>query len=306
MRIFPSAIVLPLILAVPFGLAIRDSLKGNDPASAEERAKKELADLEVREHDQQIAAERDQYERANQLEKERGVLLASLIGKQPAALGSAFGTTQLGTATTIELDHAVDRMLLDHESVTAPDGKLVTYGFSIAGEQCPSMRALLAAAWGPGQTVASDDNVVVWVDAVNHRRAAIRSVNLACALDFTRTVDDAAWVEAAFPEILGKTLPQAEKLLGPLPDPVMPTWYLAGPPVGYDATSLTAQIEGDKVTGTNAGAAMFGEDAAAIVKLVTKRLGKPPVHDTADEWSWGNGNVTVTYYAPNLNLFHQP
>ena len=307
MRIPPSVIVLPLILAVPFGFAIRDSLKGNDPASQEERAKHELDDLEVREHDQQIAAERDQYERAKQVEKERGVLFASLIGREPASLGSAFGSQQLGLATTIEIDHAVDQLILDREGVTGLDGKLVSYGFSIDGEHCPAMLAQLATAWGAGERGAGDeDHLVVWVDRENHRRASFRTANLACVIDFTRTVDDAAWVEAAFPKVLRKTLPQAEKLLGPLTNPEIPSWYLAGPPVGHGATTLNAQLEGGKLTSTNASASMSDDDAAAVVKLVTKRLGKPPVHDAADEWSWADGKVTITYDAPILNLFHQP
>ncbi len=305
MRTPSSVIVLPLILAVPFGLAIRDSLKGSDPASEEERAKREHGELEVREHDQQIAAERDQYERAKQVEQERGVQLASLIGKEPVSLGSAFGSPQLGVATTIEVDHAVDQLLLDHQGVTGLDGKLVSYTFSIDGEQCPALRAQLATAWGHGDSVVGADDLVVWVDPANHWRAAIRRADLVCVVDFTRTVEDSAWVEGAFPKVLGKTLPQAEKLLGPLTNPEIPLWYLAGSPAGHDATTLEAQLESGKLTGTSASAAMSEEDAAAIVKLVTKRLGKPPAHDAPAEWSWDDGKVSITYYAPILHLFHQ-
>jgi hypothetical protein len=305
MRIPPSAIVLPLILAVPFGFAIRDSLRGTDRAGEEAKAKQALVELEAKEHEETLAAEREQYERTTQLAKERAVVFGSLLGREPGSLGSAVGDHQLAELASLPLDPAVDRVILDRAERTANDGKLVSVAFTISDkpELCSELRAAMAARWGHSQSWDRDD--MVWVDGAHHQRAGIRTVDAMCVVDFTRIVDDTAWVEAALPKVLGKTRSQAEQLLGPPPNPELSAWYSPGPPAGHDATTLSVAVEGGRVMGTVATASVSDDEAAAIINAVTNKLGNQPRHVTAGPWTWNNGSVTLTFSPPLLELSHE-
>ncbi|HET9989672.1 MAG TPA: hypothetical protein VFQ65_14165, partial [Kofleriaceae bacterium] len=67
MRIPASAIVMTLVVAVPFGFAIRDTLKGNDAQSQQEREEAAMRVEEARLHDQEVAEQQAQYEREKKL-----------------------------------------------------------------------------------------------------------------------------------------------------------------------------------------------------------------------------------------------
>ncbi|CAN5670696.1 hypothetical protein BH11MYX1_BH11MYX1_03370 [soil metagenome] len=300
MRIPPSAIVLPLILAVPFGLAIRDSVKGNDRASEEARAAKDLAELDAQQASARVAAEQDQYERTKRLEGERGAALAVLIGREPATFGSAIAPEQLGELTSLAPSVSSD---IHVSAMRSGDGKVTDLAITIDTAACRAMHDMLVAAWGEGQRPGNDPQL--WTDAAHHQRASLSKLPSEwCALHFDRMVDDIAWVELALPKILGKPVTQVEKLFGPPVESYVDVWVLPGPSIGYDASLLTVTAgESGKVEHTTVAISVPDEEAAALVNLISKKLGRQPTHDEESIYQWGD-HVVLSYADHHLELSH--
>src|SRR3954452_20087102 len=101
MRIPPSVIVMSLVTAVPFALAVHDTMKPHEKTyeemTDEEREAKFEAEMQKEAADQ---AARDAAETASVATRDK-----TLLGAKPAQLGSFFGTAHLGTASD---DPAVD------------------------------------------------------------------------------------------------------------------------------------------------------------------------------------------------------
>lgn len=302
MRIPASAIVMTLVVAVPFGFAIRDTLKGNDAQSKQEREEAEMRAEEAKLHDQEIAEQQAQYEREKKLNEERKQTFATVIGKEPATLGERFGGSQVGAKAPDDFEDQLSRIdavldVTNHGLQLRGDGTIASVSFTFGDTHCDEIRDVVKAAWGP----ATEDDEI-WIDRAHHRRASLGG--LLCVLHFDQIVDDAAWAKAALPKVLGKTPAQAAKQLGtptvPLDEPTL-SWFLPGPPSGRDSTELSAEVSDGKIISTRTVATVTQDQALALVDAITKQLGKPGTkEDYGNVWTWEKPNVTVSYNEASL------
>ena len=302
MRIAPSVIVLPLILAVPFGLAIRDSLHGDDRAGAAARTAAAAADLEATQHAELVAAEREQYERGERLAAERHAWLGALIGSEPATLGPALAHTQLG-----ELASANDVTVPQSPAVVASsiqlarDGTVLEVALAIEKASCRDLRDTLVKAWGEAHPL--DASSAIWIDPAHHRRASVLDRDGECTLSFDRVVGDAAWVAMVLPGVLGETSAHATKLFGAQTRSADgdDAWHLAGPAAGAGSTEVSAETsESGKIDRAQIRVIVSDEQAAALIGAISKQLGRQPVRDDASSYRWDH--VLLSYADHNFIL----
>ncbi len=302
MRFASSVIVLPLILAVPFGLAIRDSLRGDDPASSADKVATAALDLEATQHAQVVAAEREQYERAERLAAQRHAWLEALIGSEPATLGRALARSQLGElASADDVTVVKTPAILDSRVQLAPDHTVLEVALGIERSSCRDLRDTLSTAWGEARSL--DASSSVWVDPVHHRRASVLDRGGRCTLSFDRIVGDAAWVAMVLPGVLGKTSVQATKLFGAQTRYADSddAWRLAGPAAGAGSTEITADLnDSGKIVRTQVTVIVTDEQAAALIDAISKHLGHQPVRDDASSYRWDH--LFVSYADHNFIL----
>lgn len=304
MRIPPSAIVMTLVVGVPFGLAVRDTLKGNDAQTQQEREEAEMRADEAKLQANQAAEEQAQYEREKKLNAEREQTFATVIGKEPATLGERFGGAQVGAKASDDLDQLLGTMdtvldVTNHGLQLRGDGTIASVSFTFGDTHCEKMRQIVQAAWGPA-TVAGE----IWIDRVHHRRASLGG--LLCVLHFDQIVEDTAWAKAALPKLIGKDPAQAQKQLGtptvPLDEPTL-SWFLAGPPGGRDSTELSAEVDDGKIVSTRVVATVTPEESVSIVDALAKQIGKPGTKvDYGNVWTWDKPSVTVEYNDDSMLL----
>lgn len=295
MRVPASAIVMALLVAVPFGFAVRDTLKGNDPLSEKQREEAAQKAEEQKAHEAELAEEQAQYEREKKLNAEREQTFATIIGKDPATLGERFGGAQVGMKAAEDLDSLLGQTdsvldVTNHGLQLRGDGTIASVSFTFGDTHCDKMHQVLEKAWGPATTGGE-----IWIDRANHRRASIGG--LLCVLHFDSIVDDAAWAKAALPKLIGKTPAQAQKLLGvptvPLDEPTL-SWFLPGPPGGRDSTELSADVADGKIVSTHVVATVTPEESISLVDALTKQIGKPATkEDYGNVWTWDKPSVTV-------------
>jgi hypothetical protein len=304
MRVPTSAIVMTLIVAVPFGFAIRDSLKGNDAQAHLDQEEEEMRVAEAKERDQAAAEQQAQYEREKQEKAEREKLYKQLIGADKATLGTMFDGAAVGAEPPAgfedKLSEAVAKLDNTGENYGLQlhgDGRIASVSFPIGEAHCDEMKPVLAAAWGE----APDD---IWIDLAHKRRASLSG--LLCVLHFDQIVDDATWVKNAMPKLVGKTPQQAAKLLGaptvPLDEPTL-SWYLPGPPNGHDSTELSADVDEGKIVAITSSVTVTDEQARALIEQVGKQLHAPPVKDEyGDIFNWEKQAVTASYASAKFRL----
>lgn len=302
MRIPPSAIVMTLVVAVPFGFAVRDTLKGNDAQTKQEREEAEMRADEQKQHDREVAEQQAQYEREKKLNAEREETFATVIGKQPATLGERFGGVQVGDRAPSSFDDRlgeIDSVLdVNHGLQLRGDDTIASVSFTFGDAHCDRVREIVNAAWGP-----ATDGGDLWIDRAHQRRASL--TGLLCVLHFDLIVDDAAWAKAAIPKLLGKTPAQAKRQLGmptvPLDEPTL-SWFLPGPPSGHDSTELRADVTDGKIVLTSASATVTQPEALAIIDAIGKQLGKPATNQDGAMWSWTRPDVSVHYDEDSMLL----
>jgi hypothetical protein len=283
-----------LVVAIPFGFAVRDTLHGDDLASKQEREAKEQAAREQQLHDEELAEQQRAYEREKQAKLAATKLRASLIGRTPGALGPVVGA-QIGDPAPDGFEQQLVDTGLEYGLQLHGDGRVASVSFTLGEENCGDMREALVTAWG----TASDD---IWVDAEHHRRASLGG--LLCVLHFDQFVDDKAWVKAAMPNLIGKTPAQAAKLLGtptvPLDEPTL-SWYLPGPALGRDSTELRADVDNGTIVDTVTVTTVTAEQARLLIAATAKQLGKQPVQDDySTDQIWETKHVRASYNEASL------
>jgi len=304
MRVPTSAIVMTLIVAVPFGFAIRDSLKGNDAQTALDDEETQMREAEAKYKAQEVAEQQAQYEREKQDKADREKMYKQLIGADKATLGAMFDGASVGAQPPAEFEDKLAEAVakLDNTGENfglqlQGDGRIASVSFPIGEAHCDDIKPVLAAAWGE----APDD---IWIDLAHKRRASLSG--LLCVLHFDQIVDDATWVKNAMPRLVGKTPQQAAKLLGqptvPLDDPTL-SWYLPGPPNGHDSTELSADIDEGKIVAITTSVTVTDDQARALIEQVGKQLHAPPVKDDyGDIYNWEKQAVTASYTSGHFRL----
>ena len=287
-----------LVIAVPFGLAIRDSLKGNDKLTRNEQARQEMRAEEARRDADRKVEEARVYEAEKAATVKRKQTLATLIGPTLGSLGSRFENKQVGAQASPEFETALYQIEgLEDRDGEKPgvqlrgDNTIVSVSFTIGDEHCAEMRDALVTAWGAG-----DQDV--WVNAEHGRRTSLGG--LLCVLHFDQIVDDKAWTKTALSPLLGKTPAQAQKLLGASTAPGFDgdgdlSWYLPGATTGRESTELVATVVDGKVRSTTASTLVSETQAQALIAAISKQLGVPPVTDEAGTYVWDKANVVVSY-----------
>lgn len=297
MRVPTSAIVMTLLVAIPFGFAIRDSLKGNDAQARLDKEDEEMRAAEKKYHDEEIAEQQATYEREKKEKAERVALYKQLIGSEKATLGTMFDGAAVGAAPPSGFEDALASAVskLDNTGENyglqlQGDGRIASVSFPIGEAHCEDIRPVLNAAWGE----AEGD---IWIDLAHKRRASLSG--LLCVLHFDQIVDDATWVKNATPKLVGKTPQQAAKLLGtptvPLDEATL-SWYLPGPPSGHDSTELTADVEDGKIVSIASSASVTEAQASALIEQVGKQLHALPAKDDyGNFYSWDKQGVSANY-----------
>lgn len=288
-----------LVIAVPFGFAIRDSLEGNDLQSKQEQADKAAAAQAAAFQAEEGARVEREYEAQKLVDAKRKQTLATLIGSAPGSLGDRFAGKQVGMSSSAELESSLDSIdgLEDRDGEQPGlqlrgNGEIASLSFAIGDDHCGEMREALAKAWGAGE----DD---VWIDREHARRASLGG--LLCVLHFDQIVDDKTWVKTALTTLVGKTPAQAQKLLGPSTAPMTEgedsdlSWYLPGATSGRESTELVASVVDGKITGTTASTTVSATQAQALIAALSKQLGAQPVADEAGNYLWAKANVVASY-----------
>src|ERR1700759_4593458 len=130
-----------LLVGVPFGIAVGDTLKGNDAQTKQEREDAEMRAAADKLQAEQAAEEQAQYEREKKLTAEREQTFATVIGKDPATLGERFGGAQGGAKATDALDAklgALDSVLevTNHGLQLRGDGTIASVSFTFGDTHC--------------------------------------------------------------------------------------------------------------------------------------------------------------------------
>ena len=299
MRIPPSAIVMTLVIAVPFGFAIRDSLKGNDLQSKKEQAEKDAIAEAAKLRAEEQEREDKQYEAQKVIDAKRKQTLASLIGSARGSLGDRFNGKQVGAPSSPEFESSLNQIEgLEDRDGERPglqlrgNGDIASVSFTIGDDHCGEMRQALVTAWGD----ADDD---VWIDRDHARRASLGG--LLCILHFDQIVDDKTWTKTALSNLIGKTPAQAQKLLGVSTAPMIEgedsdlSWYLPGAASGRESTELVASVVSGKITSTTVSTTVSATQAQALIAALSKQLGSPPTADETGNYLWQHANVVASY-----------
>jgi len=307
-------IVMGVITAIPFGLAIRQTLhKGADA----DRELEESLDPSLKyEREEALREARYATERAEREAEEAKEKLATrtaqraVFGTAPATLGTLFDGVALGTAANDERtaqirDAAVDHHIrIDFEH----DLKIVVgVAVDLGGyeHECAGFDEDLRAAWGPSTSGDADHGV--WFG--NGQRAQLDVAH--CKLFIERTVDAATWIghgDTIVPlDFIGKPAKALAAKLGPTvdADETMMAWQQVG--VGYGGsgmTTLTAEIENGKIVAITAHANIDVGTRADIEDRLTKLFGAPKEYpESGADLRWaGRPPVEVTTTPTALEL----
>lgn len=306
MRIPPSLIIMSLVTATPFGLAIRDTLTkkpmiemdDGDPYGLDLRT----SSRHDREEYERYEAEMEK-EAAEKAEKriEATARLSMLFGAKPATLGALFDGIRLGAdSSSFQPESARARIEAESDkgfiTVSFDTDSTALRGVNIAissGEydtaadesMCRSLHDKLVAAWGPGTKGT-------WLDETKHQRVVLSSEGR-CTLDFERTLQPAEWLAMVPADLVGK----AAKVLDDYAtnnaisfedeDDETARWYIPAMGIASGQTTITAMIVNRKVVGLRVSGAGDWDSIVAVRDALTKKLNAKPVHDEDnDTYTW--------------------
>jgi len=203
MRIPTSLIVMSLLTAAPFGLAIYDQ-QGKRPAEAsvaygpEDEARRDrerLAEFEA-----EAAREAAEHENANAV---RLAKLDTVFGTGTASLGSLFGGARIGAPIPTALPDllgAATREGFLLPSFQQTDATLASIHVEVVErdnlDACQKLRAKLVATWGPSSRG-------VWLDPATHSRATLTTGPL-CTLTYDRYLDVPEWLANVPLDVVGQ------------------------------------------------------------------------------------------------------
>ncbi len=305
MRIPTSTIVMTLLTCVPFGLAIRDSLRtkadlpdedaallaglGDEDTSGDsaEAERKRLAEFEAQEAEQ-AAADKLAHDKVR----------ARMLGPAPATLGPAFGGIAIGAPTDdaaeLAATNALDEggMAVTFEHVN----EHVTAILIESTASCSDFAEAVEAKWG-----ANDSRR--WIDAASSSRAKLDE----CMLRLEKFVDAQAWVKALPLPAIGKPAAAFRDQLGLLvtdEDEVGFTWHDLGPgPAGDGNATYDAYTKNGKLIGFSASATVDAVTGEVIRVQLDKQYGAPKTDpDTGFSVYKSRPQITVDGHSGQITL----
>jgi hypothetical protein len=301
MRIPTSVIVMSLLTAAPFGLAIRDTVK-NKPGSELEDLYRDLestrgdsAEELRREAELMAEYERErEHERALEARKHQENLkrLDTLYGSEKASMGIYFASFPLGAPFNEAVEEKATSMLGDDflsPTVTGDDtiNHVSTFIFNTDpsdGEStvCETLREKLSQAWGPGVNGT-------WLNPTTKQRAVLQLNEEPCKLTFSKYLDAASWVAALPMDFVGLSATKAGAKAGPLAevfDDVI-EWGVPGTGYGVTATSFIAYLENNKVVSVRVGVDTDFDTLVEIRDALSAKLkAQPTRNEDTGAWVW--------------------
>jgi hypothetical protein len=312
MRIPTSVIVMSLVTAVPFGLAIRDTVRHHDPVPEDDdfiqaHAVDDPSEARLAEARYQAEAERAEAEAAvarAAVERAR----QAVVGSTPASLGSIFDGIALGEPTerfSLELARRATDPTASagnlHVDFDVDAVRVAAIHVSLLGD-CDSFVDTLRRAWGDTPDATPD----IWLTADGTQRASLDTDT--CELVFERHVSTLAWVDALPLDAIGWSAKKLATAAGPAAevDDQQIQWSTPGVGLGRGRTDLTAYLLEGKVAAIRAAFQTDQESANAIRDRLAIRFHAKPSHDDPDSnaYVWKR-KVPVSFEAwspPKLEL----
>jgi len=282
MRIPPSVFVMSLVTAVPFGLAVKDTLHP-------QKTRAQIEDEKERQYEIDMAK---QQEADRQAEEQRTkTVFGGLLG-EPGKLGTFLDGIAVGApedqAETIK-DRTVNASDMIDFTYTARAGKVDSITIDAGGGQCSDLTSAIRTKWGDGER---------WTDPATHTRAQYRED--LCQLTLDRYVDIEQFIDktttASIPVgALGKTLDQ-------LGDNIERHDYDGGaaaemPGLAQGEDNVTVQLtvnDAGRVVGISASFKIDVDGDALVVARLQQLFGKATQDADTGEWDW-KGKIPVHY-----------
>jgi hypothetical protein len=317
MRIPPSVIVMSLLCAVPFGLAIRDANKGRDKIGGghhydddEDDGPSPDPDVEAREVENYREAEAqadkiraEEREQKAKLAADQAKMAPKLVGPEPASLGTLFTGVRLGAGAGNFQPDEVRQAIADASSLLEVEwdvdashlnGVTVTLKTEYGDSNCAAL-ARAVSAWGPKTGEG-------WENAATHQRATFDEYG--CSVKIDRFADLEHWIDRSDASVVPLTAigQSAAKLRARVADRLDDeqddalTWHDVGLAGGKGPTRITALIENGKVV-TLSVELPDSADLAPILGRITKLAGTKGKHDD-DEFTttWKGGRLDAIVY----------
>lgn len=293
MRIPTSVIVMSLVTATPFGLAIRDTLKKKPAADLEDytlddyerstrRDRERLAEYEAE-------AAREAAERAKEATAKL-VELDTVFGKQRASLGSLFTGAQIGSPASAPLQDKLDQVTsegfivasyeIDDESAVRSLHVELESSYDTTVDPCEALRDKLVTAWGPSSSG-------VWTEPSTHMRASLTR-GRSCRLSFDHYLEPADWLAALPLDAVGQKAEKVAKVVrGDIYDGTL-DWSLPGTGAGFERSTAMAYIDDhDKVVYVSISTDTDFDSLVAIRNALTAKLKVEPTRDDdSGGWVW--------------------
>lgn len=297
MRIPPSVIVMSLVTAVPFALAVRDTMKPH------EKTVDEMTDEEREAHFEQEMrkeAEQDAQRQAAQTAK-RQQTFRTFFGAKPAQLGSFFGTVHVGMSAD---DPAIDALphgdyettpYIDYERTQTLDAIRIP-----GDDHCDELNAAMTKSWG-------DSPDGVYLDPASHVRAKYSD----CAVTFDRYVEVNEWIDKKDTapvslSLVGKSLAKLRDTVHGIDqdDGEVVMWSAPGIGRGTGPTRISATIENDKVVHVSINVVTDAPTSDAVRARLVGLLGKGTTDpDDPDLLVWkGKGSLTTSEDSLTIDL----
>lgn len=315
MRIPTSVIVMSLLTAAPFAMAVRDTVNGKDKPVIDDWDEESISS----ERERELLAEYEA-ERARELEERERQSRANigrldrLFGAGTAQMSPYLDGVAIGPLTSYDaLDLANERFeremsdgfavvhfdrdakRLRSVTVTVVDNRQYD-GDGDVVDLCDTLAEKLGTVWGPSTGG-------VWLNPATLERATLESTE--CALTFDRAQSPTDGVAAIPFTAPGKpaqqTLESLETKLGFVFDHYDDdgaAWSMPGVGFGRGPTSYEVYVDNGKIVGLRVSLDTDFDTRVAIRDAMSAKLESKPVYDEdAETWIWKKAKTSLTSYA---------
>ena len=295
-------IVMGVLTCVPFGLAVRETVKGVErPITQQERIERDLARLQVDREARELEYERTEQKLADERAAKHKTVIGMLVGKERASLGAAFDGATLGEseAKVAALGDKLEQMRSRYELdlFTLGDGQTFqsifikpTMRYDEAAEFCATLEQTIEGTWGDGHLDAHDRSI--WLDQARGQRAVFDEGN-GCELKIEKFAPLASWFSKTQESIvplwaIGQPVKRLEALLGAArvtTEESETSWAGLGIGNGVGATNLRAVAKNGKIVAIQASAETDSVTQDEVYQHISKLMGREPEwQDTSFVW----------------------
>jgi hypothetical protein len=283
-------IVMGVLTCVPFGLAIRDTVKGVErPLTSEERLEREIRIEQAEREARQLEWEQEEAESAKLRAAKHWTAITMAVGQERATLGPLFDGATLGgpEETTKAVDLGPLRSIYELDVVVLGDGETFrsmfmkpTMRHDEASEFCRTLEETLEKRWGDGHLDSRDRTI--WIDEGRAQRAILDESD-DCELTIEKLAPLTSWFgkdrESIVPLwALGQPIKRLETLLGDrasIEDNGM-MWVGLGIGNGVGSTTLRAIAKNGRIVAIVASAETDSATQDEVYKHISAVMGKEP------------------------------